>query len=95
MAKRSDFRRRPHDAYNTIDARAVRTLIPYLYGIRKFAEPCVGRGDLMFGLEKMGLECVLQADIMMGLDALDDHRLEPCAGYHHQPAVDPVNYYIP
>jgi hypothetical protein len=70
MGRRSDFRRRPHDAYHTIDPRAVRSLKPYLYGVRSFAEPCAGDRDLVDGLEAIGLKCVQQSDLKDGTDAL-------------------------
>ena len=48
MGKRSDFERIPRDLYPT-PAKAVQPLIPYLRaaGIRNFAEPCCGNGDLV------------------------------------------------
>jgi hypothetical protein len=71
LAKRSEFKRRPHDAYHTIDPRAVQALKPYLYGVHTFAEPCAGDRDLVEGLENIGLKCVLQSDIIQdGVDAL-------------------------
>jgi hypothetical protein len=68
--KRSDFKRRKHDDYPTIDPRAVKALRPYLYGVKTFAEPCCGRGDLVRWLESIRLTCVLQSDIVTGTDAL-------------------------
>jgi len=48
MGKRSNFERREADFYPT-PAKAVQPLIPYLRaaGIRSFAEPCCGNGDLV------------------------------------------------
>jgi hypothetical protein len=51
-------------------------LLPYLRGsgIRTFAEPCCGEGDLIRHLESFGLRCVYRGDIGTGQDALDlDH----------------------
>src|SRR6187399_1986435 len=72
VGKRSDFKRRKHDAYNTTDPRAVRLLKPHLRGVKTFAEPCAGRGDLVRGLEYTGLRCVMENDMNFngGVDAL-------------------------
>jgi hypothetical protein len=70
LAKRSNFRRRPQDAYHTIDPKAVAALLPHLNGTRTFAEPCYGEGHLCDQLIASGLTCVLGADIDGGIDAL-------------------------
>lgn len=70
MGRRSDFARRPHDDYQTTDPRAVKALLPYLDGIRTFAEPCCGAGELVRELERHGLVCVMRGDIDFGADAL-------------------------
>jgi hypothetical protein len=74
MGKRSDFERREADFYPTPRA-AVVPLIPYLHGIRTFAEPCAGDGALVQQLESFGLRCVYAGDIRTGQDALavDDY----------------------
>jgi hypothetical protein len=71
MGKRSNFERREADFYPTPYA-AVVPLIPYLKrdGIRSFAEPCCGDGDLVRHLESFGLRCVYAGDIVTGQDAL-------------------------
>ena len=69
MGKRSNFERREADFYPTPRA-AVVPLIPYLRGIRTFAEPCAGDGDLVRHLEEFGLRCVYAGDIRSGQDAL-------------------------
>ena len=48
-------------------------LIPYLRrsGIRSFAEPCAGDGDLARHLESFGLRCVYAGDIRTGQNALE------------------------
>jgi hypothetical protein len=69
MGKRSDFERRPADFYPTPRA-AVVPLIPHLRGIRTFAEPCAGDGDLVRHLEEFGLRCIYAGDIRAGQDAL-------------------------
>jgi hypothetical protein len=45
-------------------------LVPWLAGIRTFAEPCCGEGDLVRHLESFGLRCVYAGDIATGQDAL-------------------------
>jgi hypothetical protein len=69
MGKRSSFERREADFYPTPRA-AVLPLIPYLRGIRTFAEPCCGDGALVRHLESFGLRCVYAGDIRSGQDAL-------------------------
>jgi hypothetical protein len=69
MGKRSNFERREADFYQTPRA-AVAPLIPYLHGIRSFAEPCAGDGALVRHLETFGLTCVYAGDIRSGQDAL-------------------------
>ena len=69
MGKRSNFERREADFYPTPRA-AVVPLIPYLRGIRSFAEPCAGDGGLVRHLEEFGLRCVYSGDIRNGQDAL-------------------------
>ena len=70
MGKRSNFERREADFYPTPRA-AVVPLIPYLRGIRTFAEPCAGDGALVRHLESFGLRCVYAGDIRSGQDALE------------------------
>ncbi|HEU4682955.1 MAG TPA: hypothetical protein VFS39_00450 [Nitrospira sp.] len=77
MGKRSDFRRRPHDAYAT-PFEPVVALIPHLRGVRTFAEPCAGAGDLIAHLETFGLSCVWEGDIQAGVDALTKPHFGPC-----------------
>lgn len=69
MGKRSNFERREADFYPTPKA-AVVPLMPYLRGVRTFAEPCVGDGDLARHLESFGLRCAYTGDIRAGQDAL-------------------------
>ena len=69
MGKRSDFERRERDFYPT-PRRAVPPLIPYLRGLRSFAEPCCGEGDLIRHLQSFNLRCVYSGDIATGHDAL-------------------------
>ncbi|TGT77967.1 hypothetical protein EN809_000735 [Mesorhizobium sp. M2E.F.Ca.ET.166.01.1.1] len=70
MSKRSDFKRRPLDDYPTIDRRAVWRLLPFLAGVRRFAEPCAGDGILVRQLEGFGLICGHASDLRDGADAL-------------------------
>lgn len=71
MGKRSDFQRRPMDAYDT-PAEGVTPLLPFLIaaGIERFAEPCAGKGNLVRHLEAAGLRCVFADDLATGFDAL-------------------------
>lgn len=75
MGKRSNFLRRPMDAYQTIDPRAVQKLLPFLRGIETFAEPCAGEQRLLLALERAGLSCAYQGDIATGQDALQIQSL--------------------
>lgn len=70
MGKRSAFERKPRDAYQTIDPRAVEILAPHLHGIESFAEPCAGEGYLVGQLQALGLVCAYEGDIEQGFDAL-------------------------
>lgn len=72
MGKRSPgtFTRRPHDAYQS-PYSVVPPLLPHLAGVRTFAEPCQGEGQLIRHLERHGLRCVYRGDIQTGQDALD------------------------
>lgn len=45
MGKRSDFKRRAQDAYDT-PPEAVKPLVPHLPEFFSFLEPCAGAGDL-------------------------------------------------
>jgi hypothetical protein len=69
MGKRSNKRRRKLDFYPT-PFKATQPLIPYLSGVRRFAEPCCGDGRLVRHLESFGLVCVYAGDIADGRDAL-------------------------
>lgn len=69
MGKRSSFERRPNDAYAT-PRDPVPYLIPHLNGVRTFAEPCAGDGDLINHLLEFGLLCTYRNDIVGGVDAL-------------------------
>lgn len=69
MGKRSGFARRPQDAYDTPD-KAVDFLMPFLHGVKVFAEPCVGNYCLSNSLVKRGLKLGVAGDIKTGSDAL-------------------------
>ena len=71
MGKRSfgQFGRRDRDQYPT-PPKAVTPLIPYLRGIKTFAEFCAGDGALVRALESYGLTCAYSGDISTGQDAL-------------------------
>jgi hypothetical protein len=57
---RSDHKPRPNDFYPT-PAKALAPLLPYLAGIKTFAEPCAGAGDLMVMLERPALSAAMPA----------------------------------
>ena len=75
MGKRSNFERVEDDFYPT-PLEAVPPLIPHLRGVRTFAEPCAGDGDLIRHLESFGLRCVSHGDIRTGQDALAVHHYD-------------------
>jgi len=90
MGKRSNFERREADFYPT-PRSAVVPLIPYLRGIRSFAEPCAGDGALVRHLEGFGLRCVYAGDIRTGQDALElDHYGAVDAIISNPPYTRPV-----
>jgi hypothetical protein len=92
VSKRSNFERREADFYPTPKA-AVLPLIPFLRasGIRTFAEPCAGEGDLVRHLESYGLRCTYQGDIRTGQDALElDHYGAADAIITNPPFTRPV-----
>ena len=71
MGKRSEFVRLDKDAYQTIDKRAVASLLPFLSEVKIFAEPCYGEGKLGDQLEGINsMHCGWASDITMGQDAL-------------------------
>jgi len=62
MGKRSDFKRRKNDEYDT-PYKAVVPLIPYLVPGASFVEPCAGKGQLIDHLRENGLCCLEAFDI--------------------------------
>lgn len=62
MGKRSNFARRPNDAYPTFDKRAVPPLLRHLEP-GPFVEPCAGDGTLIDLLEPYGWRCTQAFDI--------------------------------
>jgi hypothetical protein len=74
MGKRSNFPRRKHDAYATPHHGMV-SVVPFLQaeGIRTFAEPCAGNGDLVDHLSCYQFRCVHAGDILHGDDAFSHH----------------------
>lgn len=70
MGKRSSFKRRKRDFYATT-AEAAEPLARFLNGkVKRFAEPCVGKGDLVRHLRAHGLKAGYTGDIAKGRDAL-------------------------
>ncbi len=74
MSKYSNFPKVPQDAYQTPEWPA-KVLIPHLIGVKKFAEPCYGEGQLVRWLQDGGLDCTHFGDIKTGQDALTDPTL--------------------
>lgn len=70
MGKRSNFKRRKHDAYDTPE-HAFTPLLPHLHGVCTFAEPCAGKGYLVGHLQRHGYICSYEGDIQQGYDALE------------------------
>lgn len=62
MGKRSNFERRPRDAYAT-PYEAVVPLLAHLRPGTRFDEPCCGEGDLIRHLRSHGHECAYASDI--------------------------------
>ncbi|MGR3219239.1 MAG: hypothetical protein ACUZ8H_05395 [Candidatus Anammoxibacter sp.] len=62
MARRSNFKRRKNDAYDT-PYQAVLPLIPYLIPESSFCEPCAGKGVLIMHLQRRGFHCNAAYDI--------------------------------
>ena len=61
MGKRSDFPRKPRDAYPT-PAAAVLPLLPHLHMFSTFDEPCCGDKQLVNHLENFGHKCLQASD---------------------------------
>ena len=80
MGKRSNFSRIDKDLYRTIDRRAVLPILPILErdGVKKYAEPCYGGGDLV-GHIGNAAECVWKSDITPAPDIkhMDGRNLTP------------------
>ena len=79
MGKRSNFERRE---------AVVVPLIPYLRGIRSFAEPCAGDGALVRHLESSGLRREYVGDTAAAKIACD-RPLRRRRNDHHEPALHP------
>lgn len=62
MAKRSDFKRRKNDTYDT-PTKAIDPLLPYLKMGTKFIEPAAGKGNIVDYLELKGHKCIGKYDI--------------------------------
>lgn len=83
MGKRSDFKRRPQDAYDT-PVDAVRPLIGHLPSMVTFWEPCAGNGqlsDAVYDLSGNRVRSTLETDIeprrrgILMLDALQSSAI--------------------
>lgn len=73
MGRRSNFDRIDKDKYNTVDPRAVLSLLPHL-DQKTFIEPCAGKGCLIDHLSRKGLICSYACDIApegYGIDQKD------------------------
>jgi hypothetical protein len=77
MGKRSDFPRRPRDAYPTPEA-ALLPLLDHLEPGCTFEEPCCGDGDLVRHLENFGHICLRASDIAApsGYSGLDAREID-------------------
>lgn len=62
MGKRSNFKRRKQDAYDT-PYKAVYPLSPHLPRASTYIEPCAGAGLLLAALGSEGFPCVYATDI--------------------------------
>ncbi len=62
MGRRSDFARRPMDAYAT-PYEAVPPLLPFLAPGTRYCEPCGGDGSLIRHLAQHGMICIGASDI--------------------------------
>ena len=87
MGKRSDFKRRKNDLYETWDPRALPPLLPHLKKGAVFDEPCAGAGRLSDQLEQAGMMPRVLSDI----DPLD-RRVMKCDAFQYAP--DPAPDYI-
>lgn len=88
MGKRSAFTRNKHDAYDTTDARAVRTLLPHLAPGSRFIEPCAGAGDLIVQLEAAGHVCVGAIDVAPRAPGIVPGDAATFSLEHHDRAAD-------
>ncbi|MEM7061385.1 MAG: class I SAM-dependent methyltransferase [Pseudomonadota bacterium] len=78
MGKYSDFPRRKHDGYDS-PASVIEPLSPFLPPSVRFAEPCVGWGDLVLALMNAGHRLTAAVDIeprgffdgLVPIDAVD------------------------
>jgi len=76
MGKRSDFKRRKNDTYDT-PYSAFLPLVPHLVPGRSFIDPCAGKNLLIEHLEKHNMTCLAAYDIeprgdyIFKLDALE------------------------
>lgn len=77
MGKRSAFKRRDKDTYDTFDPRAVARLAPHLPAGVRYWEPCAGKGDLVRGLAEHGHECVVATDLQPRAEGI--YRLDAMA----------------
>ena len=81
MGKRSDFPHHEQHFYVT-PLDAVVPLLPFLRGVRTFAEPCCCDGALVNHLTSFGLQCVYAGDIATGQDALAIESFGDTSGHH-------------
>lgn len=62
MGKRSNFKRRPMDTYDTPESAIIPLLDHLPWGCR-YWEPCAGRGDMVRHLGRYGVDCMAATDI--------------------------------
>lgn len=81
MGKRSSFKKRKHDKYDTPYA-AVPALIPYLSPDATYAEPCAGKGLLMDHLFQHGFKYTAAYDIKPKQNYIE--KMDVLKGFHKE-----------
>ena len=87
MGKRSEFPRNANDLYPT-PYEAVLPLIPWLRGVRSFAEPCCGNHDLVRHLRSRPPALCLRGRSRRRPGRHATRRLRRARRHHHESAVD-------
>lgn len=85
MGKRSDFKRRAQDAYDT-PPEAVTPLLSHLPKATSFFEPCAGAGHLVDALQSYGHVCTALCDIEPRRDGIA--RMNGMSAYPEKDVCD-------